>query len=230
MARNNQHWVFSLMAATFCFVAAIAAPATAALIPSFPAVTNPGPDMYSDLSSIEYNAGTDTFTIIGIPQQFVRADNSLVDDFLAVPAASFNITANITSTGAIGGLGGTLAIVGRSQSINNADLNLLSGATLDEFGFTQVSPGTGRFQFVFSGLTGLFASQYETGKAYVLVLASSSGSSFDGTFQDDDGFSFLRGSLSSDTFGVQVPEPGSALMALLSCIGLAVTRARRRKV
>lgn len=198
----------------------------AALIPGFP-IPEP-PDFYSEIGSVTYDATTDAFEALGTPQNFIRPDLSEVNDFLSSPTPIFSILADITSTGAIGGGGGSLSITGKSISLGNANTNLLSGV-LEQFGFTQVNANSGRFEFVFGSLTGIFAPYYASGKAYALVTAGHSGADtdmFNGTFTSD--FSFT-GSSAVDTFGQPVPEPATATLAGLALAAfMAMSRLRRR--
>jgi hypothetical protein len=202
-------------------------PVSAGLIPGFPLAPT-YPDMYSKITSIVYNAGSDTFSVTGVPQNLILPDLSEYNDFLPVPGPTFSITANITSAGAIGGGGGTLTITGTSPSLGNINPLLLSG-TLEQFGFSQPNPNSGRFEFIFGSLSGVIAPYYATGKAHLLLTAVDVNTAFDGTFTNPEGFSFGGARLNVDTFGVPVPEPaGATLIGLALAALLAVGRAKRR--
>lgn len=204
--------------------------ASAALLPGFPdPPTSPEAraDMFSSVASINYNAGTDIFTVTGSPINYYAPDATNHSDFEAVPVPLLSIVAEIDAAGNIGAGGGTLSIQGKITSLGTVNPVLLAG-TLEQVGFQQAVAGAGLFQLVFGSLTGELASDYESGKAYVRLNAFDGSTAFDGDFSSS--FSFEGRLLSSDTIGVPAPEPGAATLLLIAVAGVGAVRARTRRM
>jgi hypothetical protein len=204
----------------------LTANANAAWIGGFPG--QQAPDLFGSITSINYDAGSDAFTVTGIPVSFDKAGTIVSPDYPSIDAPlSYSITAAIDSLGNPGL--GTLTIAGKIPAAG-ANSGLLLQGNLEDFGFDDTAmPGLGVFQMVFNNLTGDLASYYTTGKAYVLLSSNLDASSgYSGSFASSFLFAMTT---QADTFGIpgnMVPEPSSIHLLGFAAIGLLVRRFRKR--
>ena len=198
--------------------------AVAGWVGSFP--SQEAPDLLASVSTINYNAATDTFSVLGAPISFDLPNNPPPPEYPVIDGPkAYSISAVIDNLGNF--VSGTLSVTGKIPAAG-ANSGLLLQGTLEAFGFDDNPfPNLGIFQLVFGNLTGDLAPFYGTNKAFVLISSYHPASGYTGSF--DSNFSFLRTS-QIDSWGIPVPEPSSATLLAIAAVGLFQVRRRQAKV
>jgi hypothetical protein len=197
--------------------------AQAGWLGSFP--SQEAPDLFASVSSIAYNAATDTFAVTGTPISFDLPNNPPPPEYPVIDGPkSYTISAVIDSLGNF--VSGTLSVTGKIPAAG-ANSGLLLQGTLEAFGFDDNPfPNLGVFQLVFGNLSGDLAPHYSTNKAYVLISTYHPASGYTGSFENS--FTFV-GTSQIDSWGIPVPEPTSATLFIMAGFGLSQIYRRRAR-
>ena len=198
--------------------------AVAGWIGSFP--LQESPDLMASIASINYNAGTDAFTVTGTPLAFDLPSTPPPPDYPVIDGPkAYSISAVIDNLGNV--VSGVLTVTGKIPALG-ANSGLLLQGTLEAFGFDDAPfPGLGVFQLSFGNLTGDLASFFSTNMAYALVSTYDFNSGYTGSFASDFHFDITS---QVDSWGIPTPEPSSATLLTIAAIGLFSVRRRYRRL
>jgi len=177
------------------------------------------PDIFSIFITVIYNAGTETLTASGITEN--------IDGVAVGGAMTFDISANILNSGAVGPGGGTLSILGTVGSpFNFASGTILASTNLLAFGFQDGGP----IEFAWGNLIGDAAPLFPTGglDAATILNSDTGCPPVCGFGADFDNVDPLLGFGAAAANTLPTPEPGTALLMLTGLAGLYGLRKRSR--